>query len=176
MVLRQIVGGFGRNLPASIFVVLHTRIEGPSRLPAILTRSGSLPATHAEDGEPILRGRIYVAPPGCDLVIEPGVVRLDCRGSARKHRPSIDILFQSAARIYCSEVVGVLLSGSDQDGSAGLLEIQQSGGATIVQDPRDSQFSDMPNAAIRNGSAGHVLKTGDISNCIGRLVRGAAAA
>ena len=175
-VLENIVGGLASDLPAAVFVVLHTWIKWPSVLPAILARSGPLSAEHARHVAAIRRGMIYVAPPDCDLPVERGVMRLDCKASQRKHRPSIDILFQSAARAYNAGVVGVLLSGSDNDGSAGMLEIYQSGGATIVQDPLDSQFTQMPRSAIRNGSAGHILKIANISGCIGQLVLGGEAA
>ena len=171
-VLQRIAGGLTPNLPAAIFVVLHTWAEGPSALPDILARSGPLQANHARHGQAIQHGRIYVAPPGSDLLLEPGEMRLGRAASTRKHRPSIDVLFQSAARVYRAMVVGVLLSGSDGDGSAGMLEIQQNGGATIVQDPLDAQFPEMPAAAIRNGSAGYILNAANISECIRSLVIG----
>src|SRR5918997_6949133 len=119
--LRELVSGLPPELPATLFVVVHIQPYAVSRLPEILSRSGSLPATHAADGELVQRGHIYVAPPDRHLLVRQGRIALS-RGPRENHsRPAIDPLFRSAARAYGGRGVGIVLSGALYDGSAGLL-------------------------------------------------------
>ena len=136
------------DLPAAVFVVLHVMSTGTSVLPEILLRERTLPAAHAVDGEHVEHGRIYVAPPDLHLLVERGRVRLSRDAKENGHRPAIDTLFRSAARAYESRVVGVVLSGVLDDGSAGLLRVNLHGGATIAQDPEDALYAAMSQNAI----------------------------
>src|SRR5437870_1753485 len=115
--LVKLVGTLPPGLPAAVFVVLHVRPDVPSQLPAILNRAGALPAAHAVDGEPIRRGRIYVAPPGLQTYVHRG--RLSVRRGPQENssRPAIDALFRTAAHHYGPRVIGVVLTGSLDDGS-----------------------------------------------------------
>lgn len=137
------------DLPAAMFIVWHISPDYPSLLPQILARFTSLPVAHAIEGEPIKKGRIYVAPPDHHLLVELGVVRLSRGPKENRFRPAIDVLFRSAARSYGSQVIGVVLSGSLDDGAAGMYAIKERGGIAVVQDPLDALFPSMPRAAIK---------------------------
>jgi two-component system chemotaxis response regulator CheB len=117
-------------------------------LPRILNKSGPLPAAHAQSGESIHPGRIYVAPPNHHLTLEPGRMAVEWGPRVNHCRPAIDPLFRSAARSYGNRVVGVLLSGLLNDGTAGLMAVERAGGLTITQDPDDALFRQMPESAL----------------------------
>ena len=138
------------ELPASIFLVLHIPQGSPSLLSSILARAGNLPALAATDNTPIKPGRIYVAPPNHHMLVEPGRVRVIDGPKENRHRPAIDPLFRSAAAAYRSRVVGGVLSGNLDDGSAGLMAVKACGGTTVVQDADEALFPDMPANALKN--------------------------
>ncbi|HWS39345.1 MAG TPA: chemotaxis protein CheB [Actinoplanes sp.] len=150
--LRALVAGLPADYPGALLVVLHVPRSAPSALPAILSRSGPLPAATATDGEPARAGRIYVAPADHHLLLLGGHLRLS-RGSAENgHRPAVDPLFRSVARTASRRAVGVVLSGSRDDGAAGLSSIAARGGTTVVQDPDDALHSSMPRAAMETAA------------------------
>jgi two-component system chemotaxis response regulator CheB len=124
------------------------------------------------DGEPIVPGRIYVAPPGCHLLLNRGEVRLTRGAKENGHRPAVDPLFRTAARAYGAQVAGIVLSGNLDDGTAGLRRIQSHGGATIVQDPATALYRQMPDSALASVRADHVLSASEIGPLIGRLAEG----
>lgn len=147
--LRTLVAGLPADLPAALFVVRHFFRESTSLLPELLMQAGSLPALHPYNGQPIERGTIYVAPPDYHLILNrPGLITLDHGARENLHRPAIDPLFRSAARTYGAATIGVVLSGTQDDGAAGLLAIQLRGGRTIVQDPADAPYPEMPQNAL----------------------------
>jgi two-component system chemotaxis response regulator CheB len=145
--LTTVIGGLPAELPASVFVVLHLSPSGFSVLPAILERSGPLPASAARDGEPIERGHVYVAPPDFHMLVDDGCIRLTRGPRENAHRPAIDPLFRSAARSYGERCIGVILSGALDDGAAGLRYLKGRGGLAIVQDPEDALYPGMPTSA-----------------------------
>lgn len=137
------------NFPAAIFIVWHISPDYPSLLPQILARVTPLPVTHAVDREPIQLGRIYVAPPDHHLLVEPEMIRLSRGPRENRFRPAVDVLFRSAARSYGARVIGVVLTGSLDDGAAGLYAVKERGGIAIVQDPLDALHPSMPREAIK---------------------------
>lgn len=146
--LTTLFAGFPPELPAAIFVVLHVMPGGTSVLPRILQRAGSLPASAAVDGEPIERGRVYVAPPDHHMLVSGGHVRLTSGPRENGHRPAVDPLFRSAARAHGRRVIGIVLSGALDDGTAGLRMISDAGGLALVQEPASALYPSMPDAAL----------------------------
>lgn len=136
------------RMQACVFVVVHVSALYRSRLPEILSRRGPLPATHALDEQKPVAGHVYVAPPDAHLLLENGHMRLSRGPRENAVRPAIDPLFRSAAASYGRRVIGVVLSGTLDDGSLGLLDIKLHGGLTLVQDPDDAAYSEMPRNAI----------------------------
>jgi two-component system chemotaxis response regulator CheB len=169
--LKAIVAELGSDYPGSIFVTLHLASGQASVLPRILTKNGPLEAVAAEDEAPIDPGRIYVAPPDFHLVTEPDVMR--CVGGPKEnyHRPAIDPMFRSAARAYGARVVGVLLSGANDDGAAGLLAVKLRNGIAIVQDPDEAAFPVMPQSALDQVAVDHRVPAREIGSLLDRLAR-----
>lgn len=148
--LTRLVRDLPPGLPASLFVVCHFPPTHRSVLPEILSRCGPLLAAHAIDDEPFNPGHIYVAPPDYHLLLAEGQrLRLTRGPRENHHRPAVDPMFRSAARLYGRRVIGVVLSGSLNDGAAGLLAVRAAGGLAIVQDPADARVSAMPDNAAR---------------------------
>lgn len=169
--VRIVVSALPADLPAAVFVVVHFPAHSRSVLPQILERAGPLPAAHAVDGERIRHGRIYVAPPGRHLLIEDGVVRL-VRGPRENGTiPAVDPLFRSAARWHRRAVVGVVLSGNLDDGTAGLSAIKHRGGVAVVQDPAEALYDGMPRSAVENAVVDHVVPLNEIPGLLGMLAR-----
>lgn len=169
--LSDLVAQFPSDLPAAVFVVIHISPSGSSAMPAILSRAGALTAAHPQDGEPIVPGRIYVAPPDHHLVIEPGRVRLSKGPTENGHRPAVDVLFRTAAQIYRERSVGVVLTGNLDDGTAGLATLKKLGGTAIVQDPEEADYPGMPRSALRAVEVDHVLPLLEIGPLLDRLAR-----
>jgi two-component system chemotaxis response regulator CheB len=152
---------FVRALPAetrqAVCVVLHVSPAGTSAMPHILGRAARLPVHSPTDGDPLLGGHIYVAPPDHHLEVERGRVRLTQAPRENGHRPAIDATMRSAAEAYDGTVVGFVLSGSRDDGTAGLLAIKRRGGAAVVQDPEEALYPGMPSSAIEHVKVDAVL-------------------
>jgi two-component system chemotaxis response regulator CheB len=169
--LTTLVAGLPRNFPASLLVVVHIPPYANSRLPEILSRSGPLLASHAQQGEAIEPGRIYIAPPDRHLLVRTGWTELS-RGPRENHaRPAIDPLFRTAARAYGRRTIGIVLSGALYDGSMGLLAIKTRGGLAIVQDPNEAIVDSMPRRAIERAAADHILPVAEIAAVLIDLAR-----
>jgi two-component system chemotaxis response regulator CheB len=164
--LRDFVGGLPEDFRAAVLIVLHLPAGGDSALPAILERSTTLPVAGAQHGEPLRRGQIYTAPPDHHLTVEGEKIRLSRGPTENGHRPAIDTLFRSAAQARGSAVIGVVLSGSLDDGTAGLAMIKARGGLVAVQDPREALYRGMPDSAIARVSVDHVLPAGDMCEVV----------
>ena len=164
------------DLAAAIFIVVHVRPDVPSYLPAILNRAGRLPVSHAVDGEPIRQRRIYVAPPGHQTYLKGSRIGVSRGPHENLHRPAIDPLFRTAAHHYGPRVIGIILSGAMDDGSAGLRAVKQAGGVAIVQDPQDAAFPDMPANAMQTADVDYVASVVDLAPLLVSLVRSGATA
>ncbi len=171
-VLSRVVKDLPRDLSAAVCIVLHIAPASPSMLAHILGRAGQLPCRAASDGERLRRGTILVAPPDHHLVIEDSHVRLTVGPRENGHRPAIDVLFRSAASALDSRVVGVVLTGTMDDGSAGLAVIKASGGGTIVQDPKDASYGGMPTSAIANVAVDAIVPAALVASTIVAMVNG----
>jgi two-component system chemotaxis response regulator CheB len=171
--LRAFVSGLPADFPAPICVVLHTSPQAPGILPEILTRAGNITATNAVNGEPLKPGRIYVAPPDFHLVVEPGKVRVTKGPRENRFRPAIDPLFRSAAQVFGPAAIGVVLTGSLDDGTAGLWAIKQLGGTAIVQDPDEALYSSMPQNAIDHVKVDHIVPVARIAPLLVELTTAA---
>jgi two-component system, chemotaxis family, protein-glutamate methylesterase/glutaminase len=159
-----------KKLDAAVFVVMHVGDE--SVLPNILTRCGNLPAVPAENNKRYQRGCIYVAPPQCHLMIKDHVTVLARGPRENGHRPAADVLFRSAARVHRAKVIGVVLSGGRDDGSAGLFAIKARGGVAIVQDPGEAIMPNMPQNALKMVDIDYCLPLKQIAKVIVDLVNG----
>jgi len=157
-----LAGGLPEHFPAAICIVLHLPSNHHSRLPEIIDRAGPLPAIRAVDGAVLQAGAIYVAPPNYHLLIEGHRLRLTLGPRVNNVRPSIDVLFRSAARTFDQRVVGVILSGTLSDGALGLDAIKLRGGTVVIQDPEEARFAGMPRSAIERVNADYVLPVSEI--------------
>lgn len=167
--LVQLAAQLPAHLPAAAFVVLHRLAQSSGELPGLLTRSGQLPALYPTDGERIARGRMYVAPPGAHLLVQRGQVRLQTSPREQSHRPAINPLFRSAAAAYGCRVAGVILTGTLDDGTAGLWEIKKRGGVAILQDPKEARFPAMPQHALENVEVDYCLPLAQIAPLLTEL-------
>ncbi len=167
--LVEVARGLPADLPAAVFVVIHVSPQSGGRLADIVGRAGSLPAQQAVQGEAVAPGRIYVAPPDHHLRLHDATMTLDRGARENRSRPAIDALFRSAAGAYGPRVVGVVLSGMLYDGALGLQAIHRAGGVTVVQDPADAAFPEMPTAATSLGRVDHVLPAAEIAPLLIRL-------
>jgi two-component system, chemotaxis family, protein-glutamate methylesterase/glutaminase len=171
-VLRRVVSELPADLDASVCVVLHIAPGSPSALAPILDRAGPLPCRAAADGDLLRSGLILVAPPDHHMVVEDGRVKLTLDPRENGHRPAVDPLFRSAAHACEARVIGVVLSGSQDDGAAGLAAIKACGGGTIVQDPREAMYPGMPANAVAHVEVDAVAPMSLIAGTIASMVRG----
>jgi two-component system chemotaxis response regulator CheB len=169
--LRTLVADLPADFPACILVTLHVPSTGMSALPAILSRTGALPAAHAQEGSPLQPGRILVAPPDHHLIVLHDSVTLSHGPRENGHRPAVDVLFRSAARSHGGDVIAVVLSGALDDGAAGMVAVTRRGGTGIVQDFDDALHDSMPRAAHAAAGVEHVVPAKELSALLGELLR-----
>jgi two-component system, chemotaxis family, protein-glutamate methylesterase/glutaminase len=170
-VLETIIAGLPADLDAAVMIVLHLAPDSPGMLPRLLARQSKLPVAHAVDGEPLHAGHVYVAPPDRHLVIDGGAIRLTRGPRENFSRPAIDPLFRSASLAYGPRVIGVVLSGRLDDGTAGLWSIKDRGGVTIVQDPQDASAPSMPRSAATYVAIDHCLPGAEIAGVLASICR-----
>lgn len=146
------------TLRASVLVVLHMSRDPRSRLLEIFRPHCALPLQEAQDQDTIEPGTVYFSPPDYHLLVDQGPrAALSVDAPVNFSRPSIDVLFESAADLYGDRLVGILLSGANEDGARGMQAIHDAGGLVIVQDPASAAVSTMPRAALARVVAHHVL-------------------
>ncbi|HKO02315.1 MAG TPA: chemotaxis protein CheB [Thermoanaerobaculia bacterium] len=164
--LSIVVRDLPESLAAPVCIVLHIPFDAPTLLPTILNRRTELEVVAATDGAKLKNGTIYVAQPDRHLIVANGFLRLTRGPRENRHRPAVDAMFRSAALAYGSGVVGVVLTGSLDDGTAGLQAIKQRGGIAIVQDPRDALYASMPQSAIENVGVDTVVPLAEVGGAI----------
>ena len=149
--LGEFVGQLHADMDAAVFIVMHlSRTSITDFLMLRLQPLTGLPCEVATEGATIKKGRIYISPPNLHLLVKKGSIILGCGPEENRWRPSIDVLFRSAAAAYSTRAIGVVLTGLMDDGATGMLAIKRSGGTCIVQDPNEAQYPDMPLAVLNN--------------------------
>jgi two-component system, chemotaxis family, protein-glutamate methylesterase/glutaminase len=155
---------------AAVFVVLHLPRDRPSLLVDVFSRKCDLPVREAEDKEPVTPGTIYFAPPNYHLLIDAGpALALSADDLVNHSRPSIDVLFDSAAQVYREHLLGIILSGANEDGAEGLAAVHEAGGLTVVQEPQTAQSSAMVLSALERAPADLVLDLSGIAQLLRSL-------
>jgi two-component system chemotaxis response regulator CheB len=173
--LGSILDALPTDFEIPIVVAQHRpAAAGSQLLEEVLARRTKLAVVAAHDKEPLEPGRVYVAPADYHVIVEPGHLGLSTDAAVEFARPSIDVLFESAAHAYGARTVGVLLTGVNQDGAAGLARIAAAGGFTVAQDPATAERGEMPAAAVRRGAARRVLPLERIGPFLAELRSGVA--
>ena len=159
-----VLGGLPGDFEPAIVVAQH---RSPDSVAGMLTealgRKSALPVCEADDKEAVRPGQVHLAPPDYHLYVEDGHFELSVDAPVSFSRPSIDVLFESVADSYGARAIGILLTGANDDGAAGLLRIRQSGGLTIVQDPDEAERDEMPRAALALDAAEQVCPLDSIA-------------
>lgn len=161
--LEMILGGLPRGFSVPIVAVQHRARESSDTYAEVLGKGSALPVREIEDEDQLRAPGVYLAPPDYHVLIEPGRMALSIDDPVSYSRPSIDVLFESAADVYGSRVCAVLLTGANADGSKGLVRVKQAGGYAIVQDPHTAESPEMPAAGIANAPVDVVLPLNEIA-------------
>ncbi len=168
--LDELVGELPTDLPASIFIVQHMAPENTAQ--ALLRRLGrhrAFDCKLASDGEKFESGRIYIAPADYHLLVKEKTLLVTKGARENRYRPAIDPLFRSAAVTHGPRVIGVILTGMLDDGTAGLVAIKKCGGVTVVQDPKDAAYPDMPESALNNLKVDHCVPLAEMGALLEKL-------
>jgi two-component system, chemotaxis family, protein-glutamate methylesterase/glutaminase len=157
-VLSVLLSSLPASCRASFFIVMHIPRERPSLLAEVFNARCALPVREAEDKEPVQPGTVYFAPPDYHLLLDRGpILALSSDEPVHFSRPSIDVLFDSAADIYGERLLGLILTGANQDGAEGLAAVGRAGGRTVVQEPGGAAVPFLPEAALQVGPVDFVL-------------------
>jgi two-component system chemotaxis response regulator CheB len=166
--IQTLIAGLPPDFAAALFIVLHIGARH-SEAARILNETSPLPVAQAVDGAPIRTGQVHVAPPDHHLVLEKACMRLTRGPRENGTRPSVDPLFRSAAENHGPAVVGVILSGTLGDGTAGLIAIRRRGGLSVIQAPSDAKYPGMPRNALHHAGADHCLPVSAMPGLLARL-------
>ncbi|WP_205514610.1 chemotaxis protein CheB [Longitalea arenae] len=167
--IKEVVARLPADLNAAVFIVWHLSPETTGILPDVLNKLNTLPTANARDWEDIKMGHIYVAPPDRHMLLEADHIRVTKGPKENRFRPAVDPLFRSAAYVFGPRVIGVVLSGALDDGTAGLWTIKERGGITMVQDPREAVVPAMPFNALREVNIDFNLPVAAIGKTLGEL-------
>jgi two-component system chemotaxis response regulator CheB len=167
--LRTVLGNLPGDFAVPIAIVQHRHKESDNNLSCFLQQYVSLPIREVEDKDKTQPKQIYLAPADYHLLVESGHFSLSTDDPVSYARPSIDVLFESAAEVYGSDLIGVLMTGANQDGAKGLAQIKARGGLVIVQDPKTAESPIMPEAAIASVQVNWILPLEQIAPCLLRL-------
>lgn len=161
--LKVLLGGLTKPFPVAIAIVQHRHKESGTGMSRSMQQYTHLPVHEAEDKDELLPGHIYLAPADYHLLVERGYLTLSVDEPVCFARPSIDVLFESAADAYADRVIGIILTGANRDGTNGLARIKACGGLAIVQDPATAETGIMPQAAIARTRVDAILPLPDIA-------------
>jgi two-component system chemotaxis response regulator CheB len=168
--LGELLPALSRESQAAVFVVLHLPRDRPSLLVDVFSQKCALLVREAEDKEPVIPGTVYFAPPNYHLLLDAGPqLALSADDLVNHSRPSIDVLFDSAAQVYREHLLGIILSGANEDGAEGLAAVHDAGGLTVVQEPQTAQSSAMILSALERRPADLVLDLAGIAELLQRL-------
>jgi two-component system chemotaxis response regulator CheB len=170
--LERLLGALPRGFGAPIAVAQHRQADGDELLAGLLDARTALEVCEAEDKAELRAGCVQLAPAGYHLLVDDGHLALSVDAAVRYSRPSIDVLFDSAARWYGPRAVGVVLTGANDDGARGLATLRERGGYAIVQDPADAEVAQMPQAALERAGADAILTLDEIAPALVALVNG----
>ena len=162
--LTELLGAMPADFPVPIAVVQHRSKESERLLPQLLQDATDLKVCEMDDKDPLLPGTVHLAPANYHALIDEGLVTLTVEDPVRFSRPSIDLLFISAADTYRAATIGVVLTGANEDGSRGLEHIVKRGGLALVQDPKTAEIPIMPAAAIRMVPTAEILPLSGIAS------------
>lgn len=154
------------DYPLPVVIAVHRLPDPDSSLAGIFQQSCALPVTEPVDKQPIAGSTVWLAPANYHLLIETGHFALSVDPPVNYSRPSIDVLFESAADAYGPAVLGILLTGNSSDGASGLARIRRAGGETLVENPGSADSPAMPAAAVAQSAAGRVLRLADLTRCL----------
>lgn len=169
--LKKLLGQLPAEFPLTIIVVQHQHPHAAGKLAYVLNKTCLMPVSQVEDKTPLKPGEVYVAPANYHLLVENDrTAALDTSAPIHFCRPAVDVLFESAARVYRQHLIGLVLTGANEDGAAGALVIKQKGGRVLVQDPAEAEAPIMPAAALRMVSADAVLSLRDMPAYLVQLV------
>lgn len=146
--LQTIIDGLPAGFCVPIAVVQHRHRTSAEGLPSFLRKEAKIRVADADDKQPIEEGHVYLAPANYHLLVERGQFHLSVDEPLRFSRPSVDILFESAALAYRSRLIGIVLTGSNDDGAEGAAQIKRNGGLLVVQDPKTAEAPEMPQAVL----------------------------
>jgi two-component system chemotaxis response regulator CheB len=168
--LCELLPVLSRESQAAVFVVLHLPRDRPSLLVDVFSQKCALLVREAEDKEPVIPGTVYFAPPNYHLLVDAGPqLALSADDLVNHSRPSIDVLFDSAAQVYREHLLGIILSGANEDGAEGLAAVHDAGGLTVVQEPQTAQSAAMILSALERRPADLVLDLAGIAELLQRL-------
>lgn len=170
--LKLILGALPADFPIPVLVVTHITPDSDDGLAVLLDMLSSIRVKEADEQERMTPGTVYLAPANYHLLVErDGSLAFSIDAPVNFARPSVDVLFESAADVYGTALIGVILTGAGFDGSKGLLKIKNRGGIAIVQDPADAEMASMPRSALQLLEADHIITLNEMPGLLIRLVQ-----
>jgi two-component system chemotaxis response regulator CheB len=173
MALKLVLGALPQYFPIPILVVTHIKPDSDDGLAVLLDSLCSIKVKEADEQETMVSGTAYLAPANYHLLVERNFsLALSIDPAVNFARPSVDVLFESAANAFGPALIGIIMTGAGFDGSKGLLKIKENGGLVIVQDPADAEMDSMPKSALQLLKADHIVKLNEIPELLMKLVQG----
>ena len=168
--LTAVLGALPESFPVPVVLAQHRHKSArPGLLASLLLPACRCRINDADDKQPLEPGHVYIAPPDYHLIVERGHVELSVDEPVAFSRPSVDVLFESAADAYGAGVTAVILTGANDDGAKGIQKVRERGGVTVAQSPETAERAEMPSAAIATGAVMHILPPEEIGHFLGAI-------